>query len=164
MFELLNRTRRLLGVHDVLIVVAFLAANTFVEVVLDLPGSPVLEVIWLVALCAATLGLAMREVQRTGRGVALSSCEFGVYAERSLGGRRAAVVVVGLDSDRPDSALARLLLNAERLEYLALIGTHETRAAGVCERIEKRLLAATGRHLHADRDTALTCGRADAML
>lgn len=100
-----------------LLVVAFLAANTFVEVVLDLLGPPGAKVIWLVALCAATLGFAIREAQRAGRGVALTSSEFGVYADRGICERRAAVVIVGLDSDNPDGALARLLRNASNLRF-----------------------------------------------
>jgi hypothetical protein len=145
-----NRVRRLLGVHDLMLVAAFLAANSFVEVTVDLLGGTSEKIAWVVLMAAATALLALRASRKLGPTPELKGSDFGVWAGRRIGQRRAAVVVVGLDSDQPGGALAKLLAEATSLEYLALIGTHETRAGGVTERIVDRLLPACGATINGD--------------
>jgi hypothetical protein len=139
-----HRVRRILGLHDVLLVVAFLAANTVVEVALSIAGTPVRQLAWLGVLVAATVLLALRAARRPRRSTVLTSASFGVAGDDRLSRRRGAVVIVGLDSDAPASPMALLLAAAEDLEFVAFVGTHETRSSGVIDRIRSRLFAALG--------------------
>ena len=153
MHELAVRDRNVLGVRNAIIVVGFLAANTNVDVIDSFitDRSWAFRVAWLVLVNTLLIVYVLRLIGRARSadpGDNVHPDVMGVRGDRQLAGRRAAVVVVGLDSDKPDSALSRLLARAERLEYLALLGTHETRAAKLTEQVP-RLLAMHGRELPA---------------
>jgi len=151
--ELAVRVRNVLGVRNAIIVVGFLAANSN----LDIIESFVIErgwearLGWLVLIDVLLVVCVLRLIGRARSadpGDNVHPDAMGVRGDRQLAGRRAAVVVMGLDSDRPDSALSRLLARSDRLEFLALLGTPETRAARITDHIP-RLLALHGRELPA---------------
>lgn len=145
-----HRMRRILGLHDTLLVVAFLAANTAVEVAVTAAGTLPRQLMWLGALMGLTVHLALRSARRVPAPEVLAPSEFGVCGDARLGRRRGVVVLVGLDSDRPGSSLERLLAGAKNLEFVAFIGTHETRQSGVIDRVQSRMFAATGVSVPAD--------------
>jgi hypothetical protein len=151
--NLWHKVRRLLGVHDALLVAAFLTANTVTDVVLNMLATPTHQAFWLVGLVTATVMLAVRQAYQAPESTrtVLSASDFGVRADSRLTDRKAAVVVLGLDSDQPHAALARLLCEAESLEYLALVGTHETRDQRVAEHVRTRLFAVCDRTIAPER-------------
>lgn len=145
-----HRMRRILGLHDTLLVVAFLAANTAVEVAVSAAGSLPRQLMWLGALVALTVYLALRSARRVASPEVLTPSEFGVCGDARLGRRRGVVVLVGLESDRAGSSLERLLVGAKNLEFIAFVGTHETRQSGVIDRVRSRVFAAAGVDIPAE--------------
>jgi hypothetical protein len=151
--ELAVRVRNVLGVRNAIIVVGFLAANTNVDIIDSFvtERSWAFRLAWLVLVDTLVVVYVLRLIGRARSadpGDNVHPDAMGVRGDRQLAGRRAAVVVVGLDSDQPDSALSRLLARADRLEFLALLGTPETRAGKITEQIP-RLLAMHGREIVA---------------
>ena len=138
----LRRYRYVLGVPSLLLVLAALIVNTFAQVALDAIGPLYGQILWLASLCALAVFLAWRWDHKRTQALAV-----GQPATDKLAHRRAAVVLVGLDSCDPDGSLAKLLGQLENLEFLALVGTPQTAELGVPERILHQLLPATGVHL-----------------
>ena len=153
MRELVVRVRNVLGVRNSLIVVGFLAANSNVDII----DSFVIErtwwvrLGWLVLVNTVLVVCVLRLIGRARSadpGDNVHPDAMGVRGDDQLARRRAAVVVLGLDSDQPDASLSRLLARAEQQEHLALLGTPETRAAKIADRVP-RLLAMHGLDLAA---------------
>lgn len=147
------QVRNVLGVRNSLLVLGFLAANSHVEILAGFVGEQDwwVRLLFLVALDLTVVLVALHLIDQTRAACALGSVHpdtMGVRGDTQLAKRRAAVVVLGLDSDRTDSGLSRLLAQAESLEYLVLLGTPETATAKVVERA-RLLLALHGRNLPA---------------
>jgi hypothetical protein len=151
--ELAVRVRHVLGVRDAIIVLGFLAANTNVDIIDSFvtERSWAVRIAWLVLVDTLLILFVLRLIGRARSadpGDNVHPDVMGVRGDRQLAGRRAAVVVIGLDSDKPESALSRLLARADRLEFLAVLGTPETRSAKIAAQIP-RLLAMHGREIPA---------------
>lgn len=147
----LRRIKSVLGLRDGLLVVGFLAANTLVDVVLEVIPPGWSHLLWAALLMVTTGFLAWRVSTRSITGSDLDgdgvTDAFGVRGDALLALRQGVVALVGLDSDGDNSALAQLLARTPNLKFLALIGTYETTALGVTDRIISRLLPASGHSL-----------------
>jgi hypothetical protein len=139
----LRRAQVVFGVKSVLIIASFLLSQSLVSVVLDVVQAKAGlrgEAAWL-TLTVVLLGVAFARWNHRMR----TSAPMDGTASDSLSQRRGLVVLVGLDSDRPDGPTARLLAEASAAEYIVLLGTAQTRERRVAERVLGILAPASGR-------------------
>jgi hypothetical protein len=157
-----RRLRAAFGIPSAIIVVGAVFAQTLVTVItnhLDVRG----DLIWLATLAAAGLWLFSRFEK--GYAARLRNHPDGQAssADLRLASRQALVALIGLDSAAAEASLTTLLGNLPNLHYLVLLGTPETRAAGVAERIVTRSLAMAGLELDEDHILIMEHARANEM-
>lgn len=150
------------GVGSSLVVAGFLLSQSLVQVVLDglnarfgLGG----ELVWLGALARVALWVFVR----WNASLAVNSSPSTGAPTANLASRRGLVVLTGLNSDRPDSATARLLASVPSLEYLVLVGTPQTRERKVAQKVVASLLPLAGHRLDRRHVRILTDASADSV-
>lgn len=120
------------------------AALTFITVATQ-TVTDLTPTMWQRGLLLAGLGvMTIILFRRWEKGFTRSEASFGQVDDGKLANRKALVVTLGLKSDRPDSAFAKLLSQAKNANAIALIVTHEVEDLNVLDRITKQLLPASG--------------------
>lgn len=109
-----------------------LGVNLAAELWKGLPGGSIAgQVLWTGVLVL----VLMVCIVAWGRSFDKKSKVFQASHDVSVGHRRGAIVLVGLRSHEPGSALRKLLTHAGSLEYLALIGTPQTAEAQILKAV-----------------------------
>lgn len=135
----LTRFRVLLGVPSSLVVVAFFFATLVGEMLTDAVGSVQARLVALGVLGVVAAGLVLRWDSK------LRSGRIGLVDDTKLAHRRGLVVVLGLESDAPDSDVARLFTLTPRAEFVALLATPLVPGQrDVPREVESRLMPAAG--------------------
>lgn len=156
-----KRLSHALGLPGFLAVVALLFGELFaqeLQLVLDTHTKTIAA---LVALAALMVLLAYRWSARLPG--ASTSVAYGNSGTEKLSTRRAAIVLLGLDSAHPDSAAAALFAATPTLEYLALVGTRETAQMGVSTRLLTQVGPAAGLNVPEARTRVWEFGNAESV-
>jgi hypothetical protein len=143
----LSRLKVVFGIPSTLVITGFLLTQSVVSMVLDSIHGWQGHIIWLGSIAVVAL-LSFQRWDRNATAT-LTAAHLGQSGTDTLAARRGLVIIMGLDSQRSDSAVAKLLAAAPGVEYLTLIGTPETQLRKVAAGITGTLAPSLGRAVPA---------------
>lgn len=143
----LSRLKLIFGIPPFLAIAGYVLVESLIEIICGALPTWQAQLLWLGTLAAAALFAFHRwntKVTRT-----LDASHLGRSGTDRLHTRRGLIVLLGLDSQREDGAVAKLLASTPNVEYLALLGTPETQSRHVAADIVEKLAPAMGHRIAA---------------